>query len=69
MEAIKNENNQLNKKIQQMESYLKKYGVKWVGYNVQGKLDHESLKNDIKKPKFNYRLPAEIDIGTIQRRI
>lgn len=43
-----------------MEDYLKKYGVKWVGYNVEGKLDHESLKNDIKKPKFNYRMPAQI---------
>ena len=41
-----------------MEDYLKKYGVKWVGYNVEGNLDHASLKNDIKKPKFNYRMPA-----------
>ncbi len=52
-----------------MEDYFKKYGVKWVGYNVEGKLDHQSLKNDIKKPKFNYRMPAEIQLGTIQRRV
>lgn len=52
-----------------MEDYLKKYGMKWVGNNVEGKLDKEKMKKDIANSRNNYRLPSEIDIGTIQRRV
>lgn len=52
-----------------MEQYLKKYGMKWVGNNADGKLDKDKMKKDIANSKNNYRLPSEIDIGTIQRRV
>jgi len=52
-----------------MEEYLKKYGMKWVGNGPEGKLDKEKMKKDIGNAKNNYRLPSEIDIGTIQRRV
>ena len=52
-----------------MEDYLKKYGMKWVGNSVEGKLDKEKMKKDIANARNNYRLPSEIDIGTIQRRV
>ena len=51
-----------------MEAYLKKYGLKWVGNKMEGKLEAEKMKKDIAKPNYQYRLPTEIDIGTIQRR-
>ena len=31
MKTLKNENEEMKKKIEQMEVYLKKYGLKWVG--------------------------------------
>ena len=52
-----------------MEEYLKKYGMKWVGNNPEGKLDKEKIKKAIANSKNNYRLPSEIDLGTIQRRV
>jgi hypothetical protein len=50
-----------------MESYLKNYGMKWVGSSAGGKLDKDKMKKDIANAKYNYRLPSEIDLGTIQR--
>lgn len=50
-----------------MEEYLKKYGLKWVGKNIEGKFEHQKMKKDIKKN--NYRLPSEIDINTLLRRV
>lgn len=41
-----------------MEEYLKKYGMKWVGNNVSGKLDKDKMKKDISNAKNNYRLPS-----------
>lgn len=52
-----------------MEEYLKKYGMKWIGNTIEGKLDKEKMKKDIANSRNNYRLPSEIDIGTIQRRV
>jgi hypothetical protein len=52
-----------------MEAYLKKYGLKWVGNKVQGQLEHQQMKKDIKKGNYQYRLPSEIDINTIMRRV
>lgn len=43
--------------------------MKWVGNSAEGKLDKEKMKKDILNAKNNYRLPSEIDIGTIQRRV
>lgn len=51
-----------------MEAYLKKYGLKWVGNKIEGKLEADKMKKDIAKPNYQYRLPSEIDISTIQRR-
>jgi hypothetical protein len=38
MKAIQLENEDLQKKVTQMEEYLKKYGLKWVGNKIEGKL-------------------------------
>lgn len=69
MEVMKDENQLLLKKIGEMEAYLKKYGLKWVGNQLEGSLDHQQMKKDIKKPVYNYKLPSQIDIGTIMRRV
>lgn len=66
---LKQKNQELEKKNQHMEEYLKKYGMKWVGNSADGKLDKEKMKKDIANAKNNYRLPSEIDLGTIQRRV
>jgi hypothetical protein len=52
-----------------METYLKKYGLKWVGGKVEGHLDHASMKKAIAKGNYQYRMPREIDINTVIRRI
>jgi len=40
-----------------MEEYLKKYGLRWVGTKVEGKLEQERLKKDIAKGNYQYRMP------------
>lgn len=40
MKALEAENNELKKKVEEMENYLKKYGLKWVGNKIEGKLEH-----------------------------
>lgn len=52
-----------------MENYLKKYGLKWVGDKMQGQLDQENIRKAIAKGNYQYRLPKQIDINTIARRI
>jgi|JI6StandDraft_1071083.scaffolds.fasta_scaffold01045_22 hypothetical protein len=52
-----------------MEKFLKSYGLKWVGNKMEGKLDKKQLDKDLKQPKYNYRLPSEIDIRTVATRI
>lgn len=52
-----------------MEKFLKSYGLKWVGNKIEGKMDKDKLKKDLEKPKYNYRLPSEIDIRTVAVRI
>lgn len=59
-----------------MEKFLLEYGVKWVGSGsekkTEGNLEAERLKQELlemKKPKYNYHLPKEIDINIILRRI
>jgi hypothetical protein len=58
----------LKKKVEEMENYLKKYGLKWVGNKIEGKLESDKIKKDISKGNYQYRLPSEIDINTILRR-
>lgn len=41
-----------------MQSYLKQYGLKWVGNKVDGKLDDKAIKKDIADSKHPYRLPS-----------
>jgi hypothetical protein len=41
-----------------MEQYLKKYGLKWVGNMLEGKLEHDKMKKDIKGANYQYRLPS-----------
>ena len=57
MKTLQAENTELKKKVEEMENYLKKYGLKWVGNKIQGKLEHQQMKKDIKK-NYNYRLPS-----------
>jgi hypothetical protein len=52
-----------------MEKFLKSYGLKWVGNQIEGKFDKKQLEEDLKKPKYNYRLPSEIDVRTVVCRI
>jgi hypothetical protein len=52
-----------------METYLKKYGLKWVGDKLEGKLEADKMKQAIAKGNYQYRLPSEIDINTIGLRI
>ena len=56
-------------KVEEMEKFLKSYGLKWVGNKMEGKLDKKQLDKDLKQPKYNYRLPSEIDIRTVATRI
>ena len=60
-EKVKNiqvQNEEMKKKVEEMQNYLKKYGLKWVGTKIEGKLQHEQMKKDIKKPNYQYRLPS-----------
>lgn len=52
-----------------MEEYLKKYGLRWVGGKAEGELDKAQIKKAIAKGNYQYRLPREIDINTVTRRI
>lgn len=52
-----------------MEQYLQKYGLKWVGNKIEGKLEHEKMKKAIAKGNYQYRMPREIDINTVMRRV
>lgn len=52
-----------------MEDYLKKYGLKWVGGKIDGNLDKASIKKAIAKGNYQYRMPKEVDINTVIRRI
>lgn len=54
-----------------MEKFLADYGLKWVGNNPEGKLDVNSLMQDLpmEDPLYRYKLPNEIDIAVIERRI
>lgn len=38
MKQMQAENEDLKKKVEEMEGYLKKYGLKWVGNKLEGKL-------------------------------
>lgn len=72
IERQKVENLELKKRINEMEQFLNKYGVKWVDRNakdVEPKM--KQMLDDVNQPKpvFNYHLPKEISIEVIQRRI
>ena len=58
----------MKKKVAEMEAYLKQYGLKWVGHKIEGKLEHDKMKKDLNS-RFKYKLPSEIDINTIRRRV
>lgn len=69
MQGIKKKNEELEKKVTEMEAYLKQYGLKWVGNKVEGKLNDKAIKKEISDSKYPYRLPSEVDIGTLKRRV
>lgn len=41
-----------------MITFLQKYGLKSDGTKIEGNLDGKKLKKDIKKPRFDYKLPT-----------
>lgn len=53
----------------EMEGYLKKHGLRWIGGKLDGQLDKEGIKKAIAKGNYQYRMPREIDINTVIRRI
>ncbi|CAD8080874.1 unnamed protein product [Paramecium primaurelia] len=71
--SLKEENQKKQKKIEDMEKFLQKYGVKWVGDKISDEDDKKmkQMASDMKqmKPLFNYHLPKEISIDVIKRRI
>ncbi|KAL4472460.1 hypothetical protein ABPG74_018409 [Tetrahymena malaccensis] len=75
LRKIKQENIRLQQKVHAMEKFLADYGLKWTldeqnGDEVlKGDFDKEKLLNDVKKPKYNYHLPSEIDFNVVMRRI
>ena len=69
MKSLQEENEELKKRVADMEEYLKKYGLKWVGGKAAGELDKAKIKQAIAKGNYQYRLPREIDINTVARRI
>ena len=69
MNQLKERNKDLQEKVNEMENYLKKHGLKWIGNKIEGKINEKQIKKEIKDSKFHYRLPSEIDFATIQRRI
>ncbi|EGR29493.1 hypothetical protein IMG5_154760 [Ichthyophthirius multifiliis] len=59
-----------------METFLSEYGVKWILNNEKNteelnteKFEKERLLDDVKKPKYNYNLPQQIDLNIVARRI
>ena len=56
-----------------MESFLKDYGLKWVGENnvQEGEFHIEDVKKelDCAKPIYKSSLPREIDMNVVVRRI
>lgn len=58
-----------------MEKFLAEYGLKWKAEDENGKeqlkgdFNKEKLLNDVKKPKYNYKLPDSIDLNVVIRRI
>lgn len=70
-QALEAENQRLRAQVLEMESFLSDYGLKWVGNSPEGKLDINSLMQDIPTtdPLYRYNLPHEIDIAVIERRI
>lgn len=69
MKKLQEENEGLKQRVAEMEEYLKKYGMKWVGGKAEGELDKAKIKKAISKGNYQYRLPREIDINTVARRI
>lgn len=69
MKKLEGENDELKKQVAEMEAYLKKHGLRWIGGKLDGQLDKDSIKKAIAKGNYQYRMPREIDINTVIRRI
>jgi hypothetical protein len=69
LKRLQEENVGLKQQVVEMEEYLKKYGLRWVGGKAEGELDRAQIKKAIAKGNYQYRLPREIDINTVARRI
>ncbi|KAM3144402.1 hypothetical protein pb186bvf_003566 [Paramecium bursaria] len=70
IKKLKEENLQLQQKVFEMEKFLLKYGIKWVG-DKDADQKMKQIVSDVSqpKPRFNYQLPKEISIDVIQKRI
>jgi len=72
---LKEENENYKNLVHEMEKFLNDYGLKWVGSTAKeqnrNEFNAEGLKKDIdkSKPIYKSKLPREIDINVVERRI
>lgn len=69
----KEENTDLKAELSEIKGFLKDFGLRWKGSrsNVEGELNIQKLDAhlNIQKPKYNFNLPKEVEIGLIAQRI
>lgn len=44
MNQLREKNKDLEAKVNEMETYLKKHGLKWVGNKIQGNINDKEIK-------------------------
>jgi hypothetical protein len=44
MQELKKKNQQLSKKVTEIEGYLNQYGIRWVDNRLEGKLNDKAIK-------------------------
>ena len=72
---LKDENEHYKNLVNEMGKFLNDYGLKWVGSTAKdqnkNEFNAEGLKKDIdkSKPIYKSKLPREIDINIVERRI
>jgi hypothetical protein len=71
LQRIHSEKDRLQSKVAEMEQFLLKYGLRWVGDQPEGEIDTARLQQDLSgsDPRYKFQLPHEIDIRVLQRRV
>mmetsp|Transcript_26762 Transcript_26762/g.48241 ORF Transcript_26762/g.48241 Transcript_26762/m.48241 type:complete len:407 (-) Transcript_26762:22-1242(-) len=70
-QRVHEEKDRFRRKTEEMEKFLLKYGLRWVGEQPEGELDVATMQQDLsgQEPRYKFQLPNEIDIRVIQRRV